>query len=162
MNTAMSEVRLRETFDQLTREVTQSCAGIRLVEGGDGPQGEIWTAHVGFHRGFHSSLSLRVDRGLLVRLAQSMLRTEKVTPRDLEDVAKEYLNVLSGHIAKALYQATHVASRFGVPTFHSGRFSPQGQREQFVLNYIDDRNDAAQLVHHIPDHDNIEEMRNTQ
>jgi len=151
----MSEKRLREILDRITRDVTQECAGIRLAEGGSGPEGELWTVYTGFRRGFHSSLSLRADKRMLTRLAQSMLRTEKVTPQDLEDVAKEYLNVLCGHITRAMYQATNVASRFGVPSFHPGRFSPQGQKEQFALNYIDGRNGAAQLVHHIPDHDNI-------
>lgn len=151
MNTAMSEERLRELLDRTTREVTQRCAGIQLVEGGNGPEGEIWTVHIGFYRGFHSSLSLRADRGLLTRLAQSILRKETVTPRDLEDVTKEYFNVLCGHIARAVYQTTQVVSRFGVPTFYPGCFSPPGQREQFALNYADDRNGAAQLVHHIPD-----------
>lgn len=151
MNAAMSEERLQGMLDRVTREVTRDCSGIQLTEGGSGPQGELWTANTGFRRGFHSSISLRVDRPLLTRLAQAMLKAEKVTPRDLEDVAKEYLNVLCGHLARALYQTTKVASRFNVPSFHPGHFSPPGQREQFTLNYIDGRNGAAQLVHLVPD-----------
>lgn len=151
MDTAMPEEKLREVFDRITREVTQDSIGIQLVEGKNGPEEDLCTVHIGFNQGFHSSLSLRADRGMLTRLTQSMLQEEDVTPQDLEDVTKEYFNVLCGHIAKALYQATQVASRFGVPSFHPGSYSPQGQKEQFALNYADDRNDAAQLVHHIPD-----------
>lgn len=151
MEIAVPEEKLREIFDRITREVTQDSVGIRLVEGESGPEGDLCTVHIGFNQGFHSSLSLRADMGMLTRLTQSMLQEEKVTPQDLEDVTKEYFNVLCGHIAKALYQATKVASRFDVPSFYPGSFSPKGQKEQFALNYADDRDDAAQLVHHIPD-----------
>lgn len=151
MDTAMPEEKLRAVFDRITREVTQDALGIRLAEGGSGPKGDLCTVHIGFHQGFHSSLSLRADRGLLTRLTQSILQAEEVTPQDMEDVTKEYFNVLCGHIAKAMYHATKVASRFDVPAFYPGSFSPQGQKEQFALSYVDDRNNAAQLVHHIPD-----------
>lgn len=151
MDTAMSEEKLRETFDRITREVTKASTGIRLVEGGSGPGEERCTVHIGFHQGFHSSLSFRADRRLLTRLSQAILQTEEISPQDLEDVTKEYFNVLCGHIAQVMYQVTRVVSRFDVPSFYRGDFSPEGQKEQFVLNYTDDRRDAAQLVHHIPD-----------
>lgn len=151
MDTAMPKEKLREVFDRITREVTQDSVGIQLVEGESSPEGDLCTVHIGFNQGFHSSLSLRADKKMLTRLTQSMLQEEEVTPQDLEDVTKEYFNVLCGHIAKALYQTTQVASRFDVPSFYRGSYSPQGQKEQFALTYADDRNDAAQLVHHIPD-----------
>lgn len=151
MDTAMPETKLRELFDRITREVTLDALGIRLAEGGSGPERDLCSVHIGFHQGFRSSLSLRADRGFFARLTRSMLYTQDVSPQDMEDVAKEYLNVLCGHIAQAMYHATKVASRFDVPAFCPGRFSPRGQREQFTLNYTDDRNNTAQLVHHIPD-----------
>ena len=150
MNTAMSEEKLREIFDRITREVTRDSAGIPLAEGGNGPGEDSCTVHIGFNKGFHSSLSLRADRRLLTRLSQTILQTEEITPQDLEDVTKEYFNVLCGHIAQELYRVTRVVSRIDVPFFCRGEFSPQGQRVQFALNYVDDRKDAAQLVHHIP------------
>lgn len=150
MDTAMPEEKLREVFDRITREVTKDAIGIQLVDG-DGSLGkELFTVHIGFSHGFRSSLSLRADSGLLTRLTQTMLREEKVTAQDLEDVTKEYFNVLCGHIAKALYQTTRVASRFSVPSFHQGNFFPRGHRAQFALNYTDDRRDAAQLIHYVP------------
>lgn len=151
MDTAMPKEKLWEVFDRITREVTQTSAGIQLVEGGNGPRGELCTVHIGFHQGFHSSLSLRADKRLLTRLSQAILQTEEITPQDLEDVTKEYFNVLCGHIAQAMYQVTRVVSRFDVPAFYQGEFSPEGQKEQFALNYADERKNAAQLVHHIPD-----------
>lgn len=151
MDTAMPQEKLREIFDRITRKVTQDSIGIRLVEGSSGPAEDICTVHIGFHQGFHSSLSLRADRGLLTRLTQSILHAEQVTAQDMEDVTKEYFNVLCGHIAKAMYHATKVASRFSVPAFHPGKYTPEGQKEQFALHYADEHSNAMQLVHHIPD-----------
>lgn len=151
MDTAMSEEKLREIFDRITREVTEKYLGIPLVERSSAPKGDLCTVYIGFTQGFHSGLSFRADMGLLTRLTRSILQTEEFTFRDLEDVTKEYFNVLCGHIAKAMYHATKVVSRFDVPAFYPGSPSLGGQKEQFALNYADDKNNAAQLVHHIPD-----------
>lgn len=153
MDTAIPEKRLREGLDQLIREVTEESAGILLVPGEAAPGDDICTVHIGFRKGFHSSLSLRADTALLTCLAQSMLGVEQVTPQDLEDVAKEYFNVLCGHIAAALYRATRVAARFSVPAFYRGSYSPEGHKEQFVLNYTSGQKGTAQLVHHVPKRD---------
>lgn len=151
MDTAMPEEKLRAVFDRSTREVTEGPLGIPLTEGDTGPERDLYTVHIGFHQGFHSSLSLRADAGFFSRMVRTLLQTEAVSPQDLEDVAKEYFNVLCGHIAKAMYQATKVASRFDVPAFCPGYFFPPGQREQFSLCYTDDQHNAAQLIHYVPD-----------
>lgn len=150
MDKAIPEERLRENLDRIVREVTENSAGIALVRSEREPRDHICTVHIGFRQGFYSSLSFRADAALFIRLAQSMLKVEHVTPEDLEDVGKEYFNVLCGHIAAALYKATHVSARFSVPSFHWGSYSPENHTEQFVIRYSSGRNEAAELVHHIP------------
>ena len=150
MDKAIPEEKLREGLDRIIREVTEASAGISLVRGEAEPGEHSCTVHIGFRRGFQSSLSLRADAALFARLSRSMLHQEQITAQDLEDVAKEYFNVLCGHIAAALYEATHVSARFSVPTFHWGSYSPKGHKEQFVIRYSGDRNEAAELVHHVP------------
>lgn len=150
MDKAIPEEQLREGLDRIIREVTEASAGIALVRGEAPPGEDICTVHIGFRRGFHSSLSLRADTALFARLARSMLREEQITAQDLEDVAKEYFNVLCGHIAAALYKATQVSARFSVPSFHWGSYSPKDHMEQFVIRYSGGQNEAAELVHHIP------------
>ncbi len=150
MHTAMSGQELENVLDQITRRVTEESTGIRLIPGGPDPTEDVYTVHVRFCRGFHSSLSFRTDSALLTRLTQSMLQEEQVTLQDLEDVAKEYFNVLCGHIVAALFKATRVTARFSVPSFHRGSYSPEGHTEQFVIHYSSDRGEAALLVHHIP------------
>lgn len=150
MDKAIPEEKLREGLDRIIREVTESSAGIALTRGETAPGEHICTVHIGFRRGFDSSLSLRADAALFVRLAQSMLKEEHITAQDLEDVAKEYFNVLCGHIAAALYKTTHVSARFSVPSFHWGSYSPKDHREQFVIRYSSGQDGAAELVHHVP------------
>ena len=147
---AIPEEKLREDLDRIMREVTEASAGIALVRGETEPGEHTCTVHIGFCRGFRSSLSLRADAALFIRLAQSMLGLEHITAQDLEDVAKEYFNVLCGHIAAALYKATQVSARLSVPSFHWGSYSPKGHKEQFVIRYSSGRNEAAELVHHVP------------
>ena len=150
MDKAIPEDKLREGLDRIIRDVTQASAGIALVPGEAKPGNHICTVHIGFRRGFHSSLTFRADAALFARMAQSMLKVEQVTPEDLEDVGTEYFNVLCGHIATALYKATNVSARFSVPSFHWGSYSPKDHTEQFVIRYSSGQNEAAELVHHIP------------
>lgn len=150
MDTAISEEKLKEVFDQIIREVTQDSGGIQLIQGESKLGEDVCTVHISFHRGFRSSLCMRVDTAMLTRLAQSMLGERDVTTQDLEDAGKEYFNVLCGRITAALYKATKVAARFSEPTFYWGSFSPEDHKEQFVLNYAGDQEEAAQLVHHVP------------
>lgn len=150
MDTAMPKEELREALDRVVREVTEHSAGIRLVQGDYAPGDDLCTVHIGFQRGVCSSLSLRADSSMFARLARFMLEEENVTPQDMEEAAKEYFNVLCGSIARALYQATRVACRFGVPDFYWGSFSPKDHEEQFVLSYSSGQDEAAQLVHHVP------------
>ena len=138
MDKTIPEEKLREELDRIIREVTESSAGIALTRGAAAPGKHICTVHIGFRKGFHS------------RLAQSILREEHITAQDLEDVAKEYFNVLCGHIAAALYNSTHISARFSVPSFHWGNYSPKDHREQFVIRYSSGQDEAAELVHHVP------------
>lgn len=152
MNTAMPQKNLEKLFDEALREVTEAATGIRLRQETDPPRDEnLCTVHIDFLKGFHSSLSICADTSILSRMAKNMLQVDQLTVQDLEDFSKEYINILCGQISSLLFQATRVASRFGVPTFHRGRFEPEHQRRQFALNYSSDQREGAQLIHHIPE-----------
>ncbi|MCI9441223.1 MAG: chemotaxis protein CheX [Ruminococcus sp.] len=147
MDTVMSEEKLQDVFDQVTREVTEKIAGIRLCEGDAPLEEDSCTVHAAFERGFHSSLALCADTAMFTRLTQSMLQEEEVTEQDVEDFTKEYFNVLCGHIASRLFQVTKVASRFEIPEFYTGRYQPEDQKEQFAICYSSDKNEGARLSH---------------
>lgn len=150
MNTALSQKELEEMLNTAVQEVTEKASGVRLHQGGAPPGKDFCTIHITFKKGFRSSLSLCADTAMLTRMTQNAIQRKIVTPQDLEDFAKEYLNVLCGRVSAALYRATKVATRFSVPIFHRGSYEPEGQRRQFVLNFSDDQSHGVQLIHHVP------------
>lgn len=150
MNSAMTQEELERILDQAVQEVTERTAGVRLHQEDLPPGEDLCTVHITFDQGFHTSLTLCADTSLLSRMACNSFHEESVTPEDLEEFSKEYFNVLCGRIARAMFQATQVPAHFNPPTFHSGRYEPEGQEIQFVLTYASGQRDGAQLIHHVP------------
>ncbi|WP_300413694.1 hypothetical protein [uncultured Oscillibacter sp.] len=150
MNTAATKEELERILDQALQEVTERTAGVRLRQGGQ-PLGEdLCTVHITFDKGFGTSLTLWADTSLLARMARNSFHEDAVTPEDVEEFSKEYLNVLCGRIAGAMFRATGVPAHFGTPVFYHGRHEPEGQEAQFILTYSDERREGAQLIHHVP------------
>ena len=150
MNTAMTKEELERILDQALQDVTERTAGVRLRQGDRSLGEDLCTVHITFDKGFSTSLTLCADTGLLVRMAGNSFHEDTVTPEDLEEFSKEYFNVLCGRIARAMFQETQVPAHFNPPTFHSGRYEPEGQEIQFVLTYSSGQREGAQLIHHVP------------
>lgn len=150
MNTAMSQEELADLLDEAVREVTEQTAGVQLFPSGETPGENLCTVHITFSRGFHTSLSLCADTGLLLRMARNALGEEELTQQDIEDFCKEYFNILCGKIAAILFRMTSVPARFSVPAFYHGRYTPENHQTQFMLTYADAQKEGAQLMHHIP------------
>ena len=145
----MDKEELEQILDQAVQDVTERTAGVRLHQG-DQMQGEdLCTVQITFDRGFHTSLTLCADTGLLYRMACNSFHEESLSPEDVEEFSKEYFNVLCGRIAGAMFRATQVPAHFGPPMFYHGRYEPEGEI-QFVLTYSDERHGGAQLIHHVP------------
>ena len=86
MDRALPREDLRTLLDQVTREITQREAGIILDAAElprDGPEDETCTVYTSFDRGMDTSLSLRADTSMFVRLARGMMQTEDLTPEDV-------------------------------------------------------------------------------
>lgn len=150
MNRSMPRERLIEIFDQVVREVTRRESGICLAPGETEPEGELFTVYTVFERGFNTCLSLCAELSMFVRLTRGMMQKEDVSRRDVEDFAKEYFNVLCGHIVSRLFQETKIPARFSPPAFHQGRHVPENHLRHIVLTYAGDRNEHAQLIHLTP------------
>lgn len=157
MNALIAREKLEEIFDRVTREITPQAAGVRLRPGAAEPEGELYTVYIIFEKGFHTTLSLCAEKPLFIRMAQYMTQMEEITRQDMEDVAKEYINVLCGHFASRMFQLTKIPTRFSVPAFQEGRYRPEGQMEHVVLTYSGDKNEYVQLVQHVP----LEDMPNS-
>ena len=146
LDTVVPQEGLKEIFDQITRGVTQQAAGISLHQGNVKPTGEMYTVYATFERGLRTSVSMCAEASLFARLTKYMMQEEEITHQDVEDFSKEYFNMLCGQIAARLYQVTKVASRFGIPSFHHGRYVPEGCGEHFELTYTSDGNENAELT----------------
>lgn len=150
MNTAITKERLEEILDQALQDVTERTAGVRLNQGDQSLGEDLCTVHITFDKGFNTSLTLCADTSLLSRMARNSFHEDEVNADDLEEFSKEYLNVLCGKIAGAMFQATRISAHFGQPKFYHGRYEPEGQEVQFVLTYSDEQREGAQLIHHVP------------
>lgn len=150
MNTAMTKEELARILDQALQDVTEQTAGVCLHQGDQPPGEDLCTVHITFDKGFSTSLTLCADTSLLARMARNSFHEEMVTPEDLEEFSKEYLNVLCGKITGAMFRATQVPAHFGTPVFYHGRYEPEGQEAQFILTYSDEHSEGAQLIHHVP------------
>lgn len=148
MNTMMPRECLTEVFDRVVREVTAREAGIELQSSELKPEGELCTVYTTFEKGYHTSLSLCAEASMFVRLTRHMMEKEEVTPQEVELFAKEYFNVLCGHIATQLFQLTKVPARFRVPVFCWGQYAPEDCMEHIVLTYSSDEQERARLIHH--------------
>ena len=147
MNKVMTKEELAQILDQALQDVTDRTAGVRLHQGEQPPGEDLCTVHITFDKGFGTSLTLCADTSLLARMARNSFHEDTVTPEDLEEFSKEYLNVLCGKVTGALYRATQIPARFGQPVFYHGRYE---QEVQFILTYADENSKGAQLIHHVP------------
>ena len=150
MNTMLTKERLEQILDKALQDVTERTAGVRLNQGDQPPGEDLCTVHITFDKGFSTSLTLCADTSLLSRMARNSFHEEDLAPEDLEEFSKEYFNVLCGKIAGAMFQATQVSAHFGPPRFFKGRYEPEGQEIQFVLTYLDENREGAQLIHYVP------------
>lgn len=150
MNTVMSKEELAHILDQAVQDVTECTAGMRLCQGQQSPGKDLCTVQVTFDRGFRTSLSLCSDTEVLYRMACKSFHEDSVSSEDLEEFSKEYLNVLCGRIAGAMFRATHIPAHFGPPVFYHGRYEPEGREVQLVLTYSDEYCGGVQLIHHVP------------
>lgn len=121
----LTQHEFENVLDCSIQDITSRFAGIELTQGGGPRSDDTCTVHTileGQHRG---ALLLWADTALLIRVAQKVMGSETVTPRDVEDVATEYFNVICGRVAAGIFQASRVSSRFCSPSFRTGRYLPE-------------------------------------
>ena len=149
MGVVIPQKELQKVLDQVTREVTEKVAGIRLYEGAVSPGKDRCTVYSTCEGGLHFSLALSVETSMLIRLTRHIMQEKEVTAQNVEDFTKDFFSVLCGNIAAWLFQITRVASRFGPPIFKRGSLRPEGQNSRFVLEYFSGQNECVQLIHYI-------------
>lgn len=138
---------LLDTLNQCVQETTSRFAGIELQPGTVTLSDDTCTIHTILEGTKRTAVLLWADTALLMRLARRIMRQERVTAQDVADVATEYFNVVCGRITAGLYQRAHIASRFQVPRFRTGRYQPwDPTAKHCILHYTSGENESAQLV----------------
>ena len=153
MDRVMPRDQLCIMLDQVAREIARREAGIclNLTEpGGAGPGGDACTVHITFERGMDGTLCLCANAAMFVRLAREVMQTDELTPQDVADVAKEYLNVLGGHVLIRLFPEAKRPARFSVPAFCQGPYAPEGERLSIALDYAGDRAEQVRFSYYTP------------
>lgn len=153
MDRLMPREKLRAMLDQVTREITRREAGIRLTltePGKNGPIGDPCTVYITFERGMDGTLCLCANGAMFVRIARAVMDTDALTPQDVADVAKEYLNVLGGHVLRRLFPTAKRPARFSVPVFCRGPYAPEGERLSIALDYAGDQAEQVRFSYYTP------------
>lgn len=153
MDRVMPRDQLRVMLDQVAREIARREAGICLSPaepGGGGPVEGACTVYITFEHGMDGTLCLCANAAMFVRLAREVMQTEDLTPQDVADVAKEYLNVLGGHVLIRLFPEAKQPARFSVPAFCQGPYVPEGERLSIALDYTGDKAEQVRLVYYTP------------
>ena len=147
---------LKNVLDRSIQDTTSRFAGIQLQEQDVELSDDICTVHTILEGEHSSALLLCADTTLLTRLAQNIMHSSEVTLQDIEDVAKEYLNIICGQVVAGLFRTARVTSRFQIPRFRVGGYLPKEQTAcQCVLNYNGGEHGGIRLICMgpvIPDH----------
>lgn len=140
-----------DILDCVMQEITGRMVGIQPIERKDILSEDVCTVCTTFEGGYHATLVLFLDTALLRRLTQQAMEEEEVAPEDVEDFAKEYLNVICGKVVARLFQTAKISSRFRIPVFNRGRCVPDTDHQvcEYVLSYISEDNKGVQLLHQL-------------
>lgn len=148
----LSQQQVLEIIDRVMKDITNGMDEFQLSSQDSLLLSEnVCSIRTKFEGGYHATLTLSVDTPLLMRLAKQVMELDDLTPDIVEDFAKEYFNVICGHIAAKLFQTANISSRFQIPVFSTGPYIPEEDfLSQEILSYINDRNEGAQLIHWEP------------
>lgn len=138
---------LKNVLKNSIQDTTSRFAGIQLMEQDVKLSNDICTVHTILEGAHRSALLLHADTALLTRVAQNIMHSERVTQQDIEDVAKEYLNIICGQVAAGLFRVARISSRFQSPSFRVGLYLPEEEAAcQCVLNYAGGDHESVRLI----------------
>lgn len=132
------------------QDITNNIASIKLQKQDTPLSSDICTVHTTFEGDYNATIILCADTSFFAHLTQCAMQEEKINEQDIEDFAKEYLNVICGKIVAKIFQLTHISSRFSIPNFCAGKYIPiDNNGLKCVLSYKNNCNECLQLIHQI-------------
>ena len=130
---ANMEKKIAEILDSVMQEFCCLIGDLALCEHHDVLSEDTCTVCTTFEGGYHAKLVLVADRTLLLRLTQCAMEAEEVAPEDVEDFAKELLNVICGRVWRICSRRRTSPPGLGSPSFASG--GPGRPRTERCVNW---------------------------
>ena len=112
------------------------------------PQGEgFYTVYTSTYGAYNMRLAFSAEWTLLDHIAEVMLCQPVSEEEDVIDCAKEFFNVVCGHVVATIFKATKTSARFGCPCFEEG-LSTQNCDDAMLLHcFINEQQEAAVFMH---------------
>ncbi len=110
---------------------------------------DLCTIHTTTNGGYRIRLVFCAERKFLKLIAEHMLGEPVANEDDIKECAKEFFNVICGHIVAAIFKETHFPARFHCPSFEEGCYLPgkEGSDEMLAYCYLSVHNETAVFLH---------------
>lgn len=144
---SLTDKQIKDILDYVMFNTTEQMANIKIKNEGNHLSSDICTVNTFLEGNCDATLSLFADKSFLVRLTQQILQIKDVTQQDIEDTAKEYLNVICGRFIAKVFHLINKPTRFKIPFFQTGKHLCNNNAEHcYKSYYINNYNESILLV----------------
>lgn len=128
VHTAIERV-MKESLWQFAKLDTE-CSRVRTFS-----KENLSTVYTTLDGDYKIRLVFCAEDALLQKIADNMLEETVEDREDVVECAKEFFNVVCGHIVAAIFRAIKVSARFHCPHFAEGYFLPEnGGTESLIIS----------------------------
>ncbi len=133
---------IKQVFKQVAQIELQDCTVPNVI-----PQ-NLYTVYTTFTGGYTIHFAFCAEKKLLKHIAENMLGEPVTESEDIEECAKEFLNILCGHMVKTIFGKTKTAARFHSPYFVEGYYIPETEDNSSIIatHYTNEQFQMAILI----------------
>lgn len=144
---SLSERKIHDILNDVMVRVTKKMADIDMRPGEAVPAEDVYTVYTTLEGECDANLTMCAEKPFLERLAQQVLFEKDVGMQDVEDVAKEYFNVICGLMISQMHPLIRRPTRFQIPTFCKGVYEfEETIGHTCVLEYTGQEGERVRLV----------------
>ncbi len=146
---AMTQEEMQEVLNNIMLCITEKMTGVQLKCEENICINDCCTVNVVFEGNCDVKLSLCADKLFFIRITKSILQDDNITEQDMQDTAKEYLNVIYGNLIGKLFNAAYKPTCFKSPIFKDGNhIIDNSENVQHICQtcYYNDYNENVMLV----------------
>ncbi len=143
---SLTHEEIQDVLNYVMLYTTEKMAHMKITNEGNSLSNDLCTVSAIFEGNCDLALSLCADKLFFVRLAQGIFQSEDVSDQDIEDAAKEYLNVICGRLVNQVSPLIHKPTSFRFPVFQTGEHIFDGDREYSCKSHYVNKNDDGLLL----------------